>query len=93
MVSHIEVSLPEKPITTNNISESIKVPHRQIWKEALFVKYENNKLSTFSRLTYQSNTSLMEQVSSVHLFLQVSRNATVTMYVDLLCATIKMVVI
>ena len=93
MVSHIEVSIPEKPITTNNIGEAIKGPNKQIWIEYLFVKYDKNKSSTFFRIPYQSNNSLMEQVSSVHLFLQVSRNATVTMYVDLLCATIKMVVI
>ena len=46
MVSHIEVSLPEKPITPNNIGESIKGPHEQIGKEYLFVKYDKNKYST-----------------------------------------------
>ena len=46
MISHIEVSLPEKPITPNNIGESIKGPRKQIWKEALFVKYDKNKYST-----------------------------------------------
>ena len=77
MVSHIEASIPDKPITLDNIFEAIKVPHKQIRKEALFVKYDKNKCSTFFRLTYQSNTSLMEQRSSVHSFLQVSRNATI----------------
>ena len=93
MVSHIEVSFPEKPITTNNIGEAIKGPHKQIWKEYLFVKYDKNKISTFFWIPYQSNNSLMEQVSSVHLFLQVSRNANVPMHGYLLCATVKMVVI
>ena len=93
MVTHIEVSLTEKHITPNNIGEAIKGPHKQIWKEALLVKYEKNKSSTFFRLPHQSNTLFMEQRSSVHLFLQVSRNETVPMHGDLLCATMKMVVI
>ena len=84
MVSHIEVSLPEKHITPNKIGEAIKGRHKQIWNETLFVKYEKNKSSNFFWITYQSNTSLMEQRSSVHLFLQVSSNATVTMHGDFL---------
>ena len=48
VVSHIDVSLPEKPTTPNNIGEAIKCPHKQIWEEASFVKYDKNKLSTFS---------------------------------------------
>ena len=50
VVSYIEVSLPEKPITPNNIGEAIQGPHKRIWKESLFVKYEKNKYSTFFRL-------------------------------------------
>ena len=46
VVSHIIFSHPEKPKTPNNIDEAIKGPHKQIWKEALFVKYNNNKSST-----------------------------------------------
>ena len=47
VVSHIEVSLPEKTITPNNIGEAIKGPHKQIWKESLFMKYYKNRSSTF----------------------------------------------
>ena len=61
MVSHIEVSLPEKPITPNNIGEAIKGPHKQIWKEYLVVKYDKNKSSTLFWIPQQSDTSLMEQ--------------------------------
>ena len=93
MVSHIEVSLQEKPTTPNTIGESIKCPHKQIWKEALFVKYDKNKSSTLFWLPCQSNTSLMEQRSYVNLFLQVSCNATVPMHVYLLYGTVKMGVI
>ena len=93
MVSHIDVSLPEKPTTPNNIGEAIKCPHKQIWEEASFVKYDKNKSSNLFWLAYQSNTSLMEQRSSVHLFLQVSSNATVPMHVYLLYGTVKMGVI
>ena len=42
MVSHLEVCLPKKPPTPNNIVEGLKVPQRQLWKEYLFVQYENN---------------------------------------------------
>ena len=47
VVLHIEFSLPKKPITSNSIDEAIKGPHKQIWKEALFLKYDKNKSSTF----------------------------------------------
>ena len=43
MVSHIEVILPEKPQTPNNIDEALKGHQRQIWKESLLVKYDNSK--------------------------------------------------
>ena len=36
-------SLPENPLTKNNIGGSPKDPHRQFWKEDLFVKYDKNK--------------------------------------------------
>ena len=88
VVSHIE-----KTITPINIGEAIKGPHKQIWKEALFVKYEKNKYSNFFQLPYQSNTSLTEKSSFVQLFLQVSSNATVPMHGYLLYATVKMGVI
>ena len=43
MVSYLEVFLPKKPITPNNITEGLNVPQRQLWKEASFVKYDKNK--------------------------------------------------
>ena len=49
MVSNIEVCLPEKISTPNNIGEGLKGPYRQFWKEALFLKYnKNNIVSIFS---------------------------------------------
>ena len=47
MVSHLEVHLPEKPLTFKKISETLKVPQRQFCNEALFVQYEKNKMSAF----------------------------------------------
>ena len=43
VVSHLEFCLPEKPPTAKNIGEVLKVPRRQLWKEALFLKYDKNK--------------------------------------------------
>ena len=43
MVSHLEVSLPKKPPTPNNIGEALDGTQRQFWKESLFVKYDKNK--------------------------------------------------
>ena len=43
MVSHIEFCLPDKPPTLENNGEGLKVPQRQLWKEALFLQYDKNK--------------------------------------------------
>ena len=43
MVLHLEVLLPKKHPTQKNISEDFGGPQRQLWKEALFVQYDNNK--------------------------------------------------
>ena len=43
VVSHLEVHLLKKPPTPKNISEGLKGPQRQFWKESLFVKYDKNK--------------------------------------------------
>ena len=43
VVSHLEVRLPKKPPTPNNIGEDLGGPQRQFWKEALFVQYDKNK--------------------------------------------------
>ena len=32
VVSHLEVRLPKKPPTTNNISDALGGPQRQLWK-------------------------------------------------------------
>ena len=37
VVSHLEVRLPKKPPTPNNIGDALGGPQRQFWKEALFV--------------------------------------------------------
>ena len=42
VVSHLEVRLQEKPTTLKNISEGLKVPQRQLWKEDLSVQYDTN---------------------------------------------------
>ena len=44
MVSHLEFSLPKKPPTPKNIGDDLGGPRRQLWKEALFVQYEKNKM-------------------------------------------------
>ena len=41
-VSHIELHIPEKPLTPKNIREALKGTQWKFWKEALFVKYDNN---------------------------------------------------
>ena len=43
VVSHIEVHLPEKPLTPNNIGEALKDTQRQFYKQYLFVKYDREK--------------------------------------------------
>ena len=43
MVSHLEVRLPKKPPTPNNIGDALGGSKRKFWKEALFVQYDKNK--------------------------------------------------
>ena len=43
VVSNIEVCIPKKPPNPNNINEGLKVPLIKLFKEYLFVQYENNK--------------------------------------------------
>ena len=52
VVLNLEVSLQKKAPTPKNIDEGLKVPQSQFWKEALFVKYEKNKIPAFFRLPY-----------------------------------------
>ena len=43
MISYLEVRLPKKPPTPNNIGDTLGGPQRQFCKEALFVQYDKNK--------------------------------------------------
>ena len=43
VVLNLDVCLPKKTSTPKNIGEFLKVPQRQLCKEALFVKYDENK--------------------------------------------------
>ena len=43
MVLHLEVHLPEKPLTPKNIGEALKGYQIQFCKEALFVQYDKKK--------------------------------------------------
>ena len=43
VISHLEVCLPKKSPTPNNIGEGLSGPQRQLFKEALFVQYDKNK--------------------------------------------------
>ena len=43
VVSHLEVSLSEKPLTPKYIGEDLKGPQRKFWKEDLFLQYEKSK--------------------------------------------------
>ena len=43
MVSNIEVHLPDKPITIKSIGGYLKGPHRKLWNEDLFLKYDKNR--------------------------------------------------
>ena len=43
VVSHLEVLLPKKPPTPNNIGGGLSVLQRQLWKESIFVQYDKNR--------------------------------------------------
>ena len=43
VVSHLEVRLPKKPPTPNNICDDLGGSQRKFWKEALFFQYDKNK--------------------------------------------------
>ena len=44
VVSHLEVRLPKKPPTLNNIGDALGGTHILFWKEALFVQYDKKKM-------------------------------------------------
>ena len=89
VVSHIEILLPKKPTTPNNIGEGLKVLQRQFWKEYLFVIYDKNNCQHF-QLPPQTNNTLKEQKSSVHSLIPLLRKVTVIMYGNLLHINVKM---
>ena len=43
VVSHLEVRLPKKLSTPNNIGDALGVPQRQFCREAVFFQYDKNK--------------------------------------------------
>ena len=90
VVSHPEVSLPDKSPTPKNIGEGLKGPERQLWKEALFVQYDKNKIPAFFQIPSQSNPSLKKKNSSVHSLLLVLRMVNFLINGSLLQATLKM---
>ena len=90
VVSHIDVHFLEKPHTPKNIGEALKDPKRKFCKNAFFVQYEKKTILYFYSIPYQSNPSLMEQMSCVHLLIQLLRKVDVLMHVKLLHATIQM---
>ena len=47
VVSHPGVHIQKKYTTSKNIGEGLKIPQRQLWKEALFVEYEKNRNFSF----------------------------------------------
>ena len=51
VVSHLEVRLPKKLPTPDNIGEGLKGSHIKLWKEALFVQYKNKNESLISAST------------------------------------------
>ena len=49
LVSHLEVRLPKKPPTPNNIGGALGGPQRQFWKEALFFNMTRIKMLALSK--------------------------------------------
>ena len=89
--SHLEFSLPKKPPTPNNIGEDLKVPHRQFWKEALFLfNMTETEMLAFFWIPPQSNTSLKEQNFSVNSLVLVLRKVTLLIHGFFLHATMLM---
>ena len=68
MYSHVEVFLPDNPITPNNIGEALKGPQRQLLKEVLFVQYEMNKNVSLISDTIPIK-SLHEVIKVLHLII------------------------
>ena len=91
MVSYLEVCLPKKPPTPNNIGGGLSSPQRQFWREALFVKYDKNRnFILFFHIPPQSNPSLKEQKSYINSLLLVIRKVTILMHGNFLHVTLKM---
>ena len=80
MVSHLEVRLPKKPPTPNNIGEGLKVPQRNSGKKFYLCNMTRLKISAFFWLTSQSNTSIKEQNYFIHSLLLVVKKVTIIMH-------------
>ena len=90
MVSNLEVRLPKKPPTPNNIGDALGGPQRQFCKEALFFNMKRIKMLAFSQLPPQKNPSLNEKKFSVHSLVLVLRKVTVMMHGNLLHEIVQM---
>ena len=90
VVSNLEVCLPKKLSTPNNIGDALGGPQRQFCKESVFFHMTILKMLALSQLPSQSNTSLKEQKSSVHSLLLVLRKVTVLLHGNLLHANVQM---
>ena len=83
VVSHLEVCITRKPPTPKNIGEGLKGPQRQLWEEALFVKYDKNK-----NVNLLSDPIPIKSVPEGNIL--VLLKTTILMNGNLLHATLKM---
>ena len=91
MVSHLEFLPPYKPFTPNNIGEYIKIPHRQFWKEALFLQYNKNKnvRTIFAPVLIKSLPDRTKVLRSL-ILPQILNKADALIHVNLFHATVQM---
>ena len=90
VISHLEVCIPNKPPTPKNIGGGLKVPHRKLWKENLFVKYDKNKIYSLLLDPIPIKSLSEGKKSSVHSFLLILSKVTVMMNRNFFHATVKM---
>ena len=90
VVSHLEVHLLKKPPTPKNISEGLKGPQRQFWKESLFVKYDKNKNVSLLSDPIPIKSFPEGKKSSIHSLLLVLRKVTALMHGNFLHDTVQM---
>ena len=89
LVSHLEVLIPKKPLTINNIVEGLKGLQRQFWKEALFVQYDKNKNASLIFPPIPIKFLPEGKKSYVHSLLIVIRKVDVLIHGNLLHATVE----